>query len=109
MAKKLKGFISESSGTVSKVYHIGIVRLSYSIRKMSQGRYYIMHVECSPHSISLVDKYMKINEGILRHSILNLEKVNQANLTKIITANDKDKPAPAASDPDFSALFENLN
>ena len=62
--------IRQDGGTVSKVDVWGRRRLSYDIRKKSEGIYAVIDVECSPAAVSELDRQLGLNESVLRTKVM---------------------------------------
>lgn len=62
--------IRQDGGTVGSVDVWGRRRLSYDIKKKSEGIYAILNVECSPAAVTELDRQLGLNESVLRTKVM---------------------------------------
>ena len=62
--------IKKSGGTVEKVEVWGKRRLSYEIRKRSEGIYAVLNVVCEPAAVAELDRQLTLNESVLRTKVM---------------------------------------
>lgn len=77
----VKGII-EGSGNLIHIDNWGKRRLSYPIRKRTEGYYVVYVFECDPSFVAQLNQALRVNEDILRHMIVlyedDLEKLKAA-------------------------------
>ena len=72
LIENVKGII-ESSANLVHIDNWGKRRLSYPIRKRSEGYYVIYVFECEPSFVAQLNQALRVNEAILRHMIVLYE------------------------------------
>ena len=73
MVEKFTAFI-EANSTVEKIDEWGKKKLAYLINKKSEGYYVCANVAAAPEFPALIERQFRINEGILKHLIVKLDK-----------------------------------
>lgn len=63
--------ITKNGGKVEAAEHMGKRGLGYSVKKYKEGIYYKVDFKIEPGKISELTKIYKLNEDILRATILN--------------------------------------
>jgi small subunit ribosomal protein S6 len=66
---RVKGWISESGGSVDKVDVWGRRRLAYHIHKQREGQYVLLNVSLSPTATAGLERNIRFQENILRHML----------------------------------------
>ena len=66
---RVKGWISESGGSVDKVDVWGRRRMAYHIRKQREGQYVLLNVTMNPAAISSLERNIRFQESVLRHML----------------------------------------
>ncbi|MBK6791958.1 MAG: 30S ribosomal protein S6 [Anaerolineales bacterium] len=66
---KVKGWITESGGSIDKAEVWGRRRMAYSINKHREGQYVLMNVSLSPAAISTLERNLRYQESIMRHML----------------------------------------
>lgn len=72
LIENVKGII-EGSGNLIHIDNWGKRRLSYPIRKRSEGYYVIYVFECEASFVAQLNQALRVNEDILRHMIVRYE------------------------------------
>lgn len=67
--ERVKGWISESGGSVDKVDVWGRRRMAYRIRKQREGQYVLMNVTMNPAATSSLERNIRFQESVLRHML----------------------------------------
>jgi small subunit ribosomal protein S6 len=67
---KIKGWITDGNGEVSKIDLWGKRKLAYPIRKQSEGIYVLMNVNMAAKAIAAFDRNLRFTEAILRYSTI---------------------------------------
>jgi small subunit ribosomal protein S6 len=66
---KVKGWISESGGTVDKVDVWGRRKLAYIIKKHREGQFVLLNMTMSPSATSDLERNLRYQEPIIRHML----------------------------------------
>jgi small subunit ribosomal protein S6 len=70
---KIKGWITESGGTVAKVDVLGKRRLAYVIRKQRDGLYAFLYADLPGAIPATLERNLRLTESIMRFSIIRTE------------------------------------
>ncbi len=62
--------IRQDGGTVGSVDVWGRRRLSYDIKKKSEGIYAILGITCTPAAVAELDRQLGLNESVLRTKVM---------------------------------------
>ena len=73
MLDKVKGWITDSGGSIDKVDVWGKRRMTYIIRKQSEGQYVVITAQIAPTFTSELDRNLRFIESILRYMITLVE------------------------------------
>ena len=73
VVEKVRGWILEGAGNVSKVDMWGKRRLAYQIRKQKDGQYVLMKTELEPAFISTLEHNLRFLEPVMRFLITVVE------------------------------------
>lgn len=66
---KVKGWISESGGSVDKAEVWGRRKLASLIKKHREGQYVLLNVTLNPASTSDLERNLRYQESVLRHML----------------------------------------
>lgn len=66
---RVKGWVSESGGSVDKVDVWGKRKLSYSIRKQREGNYVLFNVTLNPTTTTALEQNLRYTETVMRHML----------------------------------------
>ncbi len=87
--ERIKGFISERGGTITREEQWGMRRLAYPIKKGSHkftdGNYQLFWFSLKPNLAREVDNHLRISDEVIRHLLVKAEAVKPA----------EPQPAPA--------------
>jgi small subunit ribosomal protein S6 len=72
---RIKNWISDSGGQVSKVDQWGLRQLAYPIRKQKEGQYIILSSQIEPAFCAELERNLRIQESVLRF-LLTSEDAN---------------------------------
>ncbi len=72
LIENVKGII-EQNGNIVHIDNWGKRRLSYPIRKRSEGYYVVYVFECETSFVAQLNQALRVNEAILRHMIVLFE------------------------------------
>jgi small subunit ribosomal protein S6 len=67
--EKVKGWITETSGSVDKVDIWGRKRLAYLIKKQREGQYVLFNVSLEPAATATLDQNLRFLEPVLRYML----------------------------------------
>lgn len=70
---KVKGWITGSGGTVSKVDIWGKRRMAYAIRKQREGQYVLINAEFAPSFSADLERNLRFLEPVMRFMITVVE------------------------------------
>jgi small subunit ribosomal protein S6 len=66
---KVKGWISETGGSVDKVDLWGRRKMAYIIHKQREGQYVLLNVSMNPSATAGLERNIRFQENILRHML----------------------------------------
>jgi small subunit ribosomal protein S6 len=69
LVEKVKGWISESGGSVDKVDMWGRRKLAYIIKKQREGQYVLMNVTMNPAATADLERNLRYQEPVIRHML----------------------------------------
>jgi len=70
LIEKVKGWITDSGGQVSKVDIWGKRRLAYSLRKQKEGLYVLVQAQMAPSACAQLERNMRLQESVLRYLLV---------------------------------------
>lgn len=70
----LKKVITEQKGTIENFKELGQKQLAYPIKNEVNGYYYVLTVNAKANTVAEFDRKALIEETIIRHLIINLDK-----------------------------------
>ena len=78
---RLKNTIAKNGGDLIKMDDMGVRGLSYKIQKKPRGHYFLSYLEGPGSMIPEIERFLRIDENILRFVIVKLDKhTNRADL-----------------------------
>jgi len=69
VVEKVRGWISESGGSIEKVDVWGRKRMAYHIRKQREGQYVLFTISLPPAATTELDRNLRFQESVLRYMI----------------------------------------
>jgi small subunit ribosomal protein S6 len=66
---RLKGWVTESGGSVGKVDVWGRRRLAYHIHKQREGQYVLLNISLSPAATFELERNLRYQESVMRHML----------------------------------------
>ena len=69
VVEKVKGWISDSGGTVDKVDVWGRRKLAYIIKKQREGQFVLLNMTMSPAATFELERNLRFQETLLRHML----------------------------------------
>jgi small subunit ribosomal protein S6 len=73
VVEKVKGWITEAGGSITKADFWGKKRLAYAIRKQKEGHYVLLHAQMDPSVGSLLERNLRFTEPVLRFLLTCVE------------------------------------
>ncbi len=71
----LEKIFTDNKATITLSKELGQKQLAYEINKFKSGYYYLYNIETNDDkAVKEFDRISKINENIIRHLIINLDK-----------------------------------
>ncbi len=73
--KSLEKALTDHKATITLSKELGQKEFAYEIKKFKSGYYYLYHVEShSADCVTEFDRVANIDENVVRHLVLNIEK-----------------------------------
>jgi small subunit ribosomal protein S6 len=69
VVEKVRGWVSESGGSIDKVDIWGRRRMAYRIRKQREGQYVLFTISLPPSTTTELDRNLRFQESVLRYMI----------------------------------------
>jgi small subunit ribosomal protein S6 len=69
LLEKVKGWISESGGSIDKVDMWGRRKLAYIIKKQREGQFVLLNVTMNPAATADLERNLRYQEPIIRHML----------------------------------------
>ena len=76
LAANLTEIVTQGKGEVTKTEFCGLRTLAYSIKKNRKGHYVLFNIEAPAPTIKEMERQIGLNEDILRHLTIKLEKLD---------------------------------
>jgi small subunit ribosomal protein S6 len=76
LAANLTNIITEGKGEVTKTEFCGLRTMAYSIKKNRKGHYVLFNIDAPAATVKEMERQIGLNEDILRHLTLKLEKLD---------------------------------
>lgn len=80
--QKIKDFIAELSGEITKEQSVQKKKLAYPIQKVRQGYFGYMLFNLDPQNLKSLDKKLKLEESLLRYMIITVDKEYTAHMKR---------------------------
>ncbi len=71
---RLKNTIGKNGGEIIRIDDMGVRGLSYKIQKKPRGHYFLSYLEGPGSMIPEIERFLRIDENILRFVIVKLDK-----------------------------------
>ncbi len=73
--KEMEKTLTDNKATITLSKELGQKEFAYEIKKFKSGYYYLYNIETSDDTcIKEFDRVARINENVVRHLILNMDK-----------------------------------
>ncbi len=69
VVEKVKGWITDSGGTVDKVDVWGRRKLAYIIKKQREGQFVLLNMTMNPTATAELQRNLRYQETLLRHML----------------------------------------
>ena len=69
LVDKVKGWVSDSGGSVGKVDLWGRRRLAYPIHKQREGQYVLLNITIEPAASAELERNIRFQENVIRHML----------------------------------------
>lgn len=76
IASNITNIIKTSGGDVTKTEFCGLRLFAYPIKKSKKGHYVLLNALCEGSIIAEVERQLRINEDVLRHLTVRVEKLD---------------------------------
>ncbi len=73
VCNRVKNWISDLGGKITKEHHWGTRRLAYPIRKTREGQYLLYDLDFDPSKVAELERDLAIVEPILRYMTVRLD------------------------------------
>ncbi len=70
VVEKVKGWVTETNGSVDKVEVWGRKRLAYTIKKQREGQYVLFNLGLEPAATLALEKNLRFLESIIRFMLI---------------------------------------
>ncbi len=70
---RVKGWITDSGGSVDKVDIWGKRRLAYEIRKQREGNYVLINLSLIPTATAALEQNLRYTETLMRHLLTTVD------------------------------------
>ncbi len=70
---KVKGWIAEGNGTLTKADIWGRRRMAYVIRKQREGQYVLFEFQLDPTYSATLERNIRFLEPVMRHMLISLD------------------------------------
>jgi len=70
---KVKGWITDATGTIEKVEVWGRRRLAYTIKKQREGQYVLFNLSLEPAATTGLDQNLRFLEPVIRYMITSVD------------------------------------
>lgn len=97
LQEKVRSLLAEFKGELVKMEDWGLRKLSYSIRKSTRGRYFLVdYLAASPALVRELERILRLNDGVLKFlTVKTGDNVTADQLLALKASSPAEKPAPA--------------
>lgn len=72
--EKIKGWITETGGSIEKTDVMGRQKLAYLIRNQKEGQYYILDIQMNPEEVASLERRIRLEEPVMRFLIIRKDE-----------------------------------
>ena len=73
LTDRVSDLITKNRGEVTRLDVWGRRRMAYAIKNHREGIYVLMHTKLDADAILEVERFLKLNESVIRHLLIRLE------------------------------------
>ncbi len=73
LVDKIRGWITDAGGTIEKETVPGRKKLSYMIRNVKEGQYFIFNIKLPPTEVAPLERRLQLQEPIFRYLTIRRE------------------------------------
>ena len=70
----IKTILEEQKAKIVSEKNVGRRELAYEVKGFKNGNYFLLVVEAEPAAVKEFDRLARIDENVIRHLVLNIEK-----------------------------------
>lgn len=74
LMETLHAIITNDGGTITDVNEWGMREFAYRINDLTKGYYVVVTFSAEKEAVAELDRICRINQGVVRHLIVNLEE-----------------------------------
>ncbi len=78
IADQIAAQLEGEGGAVRKREYWGLRSLAYRIKKNRKGHYLLLGLEAKPASLAEIERQLGLNEDVLRHLSIRVDKIDEA-------------------------------
>ncbi len=90
MIKRYQDLVEKNNGIIHRLEDIGRLQLAYNIQDMHKAHYVLINIECDDQTLSEIESSFKLNDSIIRHLIVRMNKA-ETEPSVIFSENNKEK------------------
>jgi len=90
MLKRYQDLVEKNNGNIHRLEDIGRLQLAYNIQDMHKAHYVLINIECDDQTLSEIESSFKLNDSIIRHLIVRMNKA-ETEPSVIFSENNKEK------------------
>ena len=76
---RVSELVAEHKGEVTLKDRWGLRRFEYEIDHMTKGDYMFMRFRCAPEGIAAIDRYLRLDDKVVRHLVVRDEEWEERN------------------------------
>ena len=77
--ERVGAIVGENGGKITLEDHWGVRKLAYEIEKQIKGDYMLLRFESEGTAVSAVDKFLRLDDQVLRHLVVRDEEWEERN------------------------------
>ena len=78
ITQTIEDIVKKDGGSIDKVEYWGLRQLAYKIKKNRKAHYTLMNINASSDTLKELDRQISLNENVLRHLTVKVEKFDEA-------------------------------
>ena len=80
--KQVESLFKEFNIDIFDEVDMGVKKFAYEIQKQTQGHYYVYYINANGITINQMNRELKLNESLLRHMFIHLDKFGKKHYLK---------------------------